>query len=294
MFLIGSEVIYEEKKGEIMKKVLLVSFCLVLVFCLFGCSNNEVSQDETSTESQDAAIQIESIDWKVEESVVDGDRQIAFSYINNSDYPIVKMSISFKIKDGYDLEDLKTLYSNVLEYGLSDDELSELVLTADSNVVTNPGDTSAASPCLLGILYVENMDQYNAMEPDLMTIQYLDGNSLKTEYYDFRNSSYSSDSEVIDVTQWADNDLSSMISKPENGLIISVNSYSNQFAFDVIDFTSQEFQAYADDCANKGFSQNVVSTDTSYYADNSDGTLQLQLIYFSNEQRLSAYLNKVG
>lgn len=277
-----------------MKKILLVSFCLVLVFCIFGCSNNDASQEDASDETQDAAIQIESIDWKVEESVVDGTRQIAFSYTNNSEYPIVKMSISFKIKDGYDLEELKTLYSNVLDYGLPEDELPELVLTADSNLVINPGDTSAASPCLLGVLYVDNMDQYNAMEPDLMTVQYLDGNSLKTEYYDFKNSSYSPDSEIIDVTQWADNDLSSMISKPENGLIISVNSYSNQFAFDVIDFTSQEFQAYADDCTDKGFSQNVVSTDTSYYADNSDGTLQLRLIYFPNEQRLSTYLNKVA
>lgn len=79
-----------------MRRRSLVGIIGMLCITIFaGCSSNTESgsaqggtaavASQGSAVPADDAITIDQIDWTVQEEVIDGDRCVGFSYVNNSD-----------------------------------------------------------------------------------------------------------------------------------------------------------------------------------------------------------------
>lgn len=289
------------------KTVTALCLSITMLFGLTGCSGNEISEtestpatlaenetasefdsepsatspenetvSETDSESSDnAAVHIEEIDWNVAESILDGERMVSFSYTNNSKYTILEIELQFKQKEGITAEQLAVFDNIKKECELTDDEVAEIYITGCNKKCADPGETVSASPCYIEdtYTYVENIDQYEIMEPDIMTIYFI-GNDGKgyTIYYDFKSHTYSESSlGGQNIQKWSDSELSKLLPKPVAPEIKADIDDENLFMFRVHGITIDEYEAYIEEVTANGFSDVVIRDKRSYYSSNADG-----------------------
>ena len=89
--------------------------CIILI-CMIaiigGCSSNNKKNNTNSDLEKQSKINIEDIDWKVRQGIVDGDRYALLDYTNNTPYTITHFELTFEEKD-----DLKEETLKILAYG---------------------------------------------------------------------------------------------------------------------------------------------------------------------------------
>ena len=181
------------------EKFKIVSGLLVLfmmVFNLTGCS-------ETSGNS--VPIEISEIDISIEEQIDDGDREVMFWYTNNSEYTITYMNLRMRLKDGITKADLEEY--NYDEYYPEDWDVDYVFMDAEYGdddayedgdpILVKPGETSEKEGLSRNnIFYVRDISEYENMQPDIMTIQYLDKDGNEhTMYYNYKTKEYNEESE---------------------------------------------------------------------------------------------------
>ena len=71
--------------------------------------------------------------------------------------------------------------------------------------------------------------------------------------------------------QWPDTEIAKLMPVPKSSVGNIGWSKDYGFVIYVTNTTQSDFKAYADDCAARGFTENVNSGDAWYYADNEDG-----------------------
>lgn len=287
-----------------MKRLVAFAAACALTLCVVvtGCSGKSIQNGSAAAEDVEEsksglpekdAIKIDDIDWSVDDGIDDGSRRVMFTFTNNSDYPIASLKLESTIREDASSEEIQAAYDYIIEQGSTKDDVRSSTFTCESTYVVEPGDTSNPDACGFRGYYVVDLKQYELTEPDLLTIQYLYGDDLYTEYFDFKSESYSMDSEVIDTKQWSDSDLAALLPQPEKLLVTDTMDIPSQFSFDTVSTTQDEFNAYVEECKEKGFTANPVATEDTYYADSEDGLYHLDLIRMSNGD-LSAYLNVVS
>ena len=76
--------------------------CIILI-CMIaiigGCSSNNKKNNTNSDLEKQSKINIEDIDWKVKQGIVDGDRYALLDYTNNTPYTITHFELTFEEKD---------------------------------------------------------------------------------------------------------------------------------------------------------------------------------------------------
>lgn len=97
---------------------------LISMAMLTGCNNGNNSSD--GTKSKKIPIKIEDIAWSVEEEIVEGEREVVFSYTNNTKYTIGDMEIKFTLKDGITDEELKVFDTCKEEHNIADDKIKDI------------------------------------------------------------------------------------------------------------------------------------------------------------------------
>ena len=74
--------------------------CIILIFMIAiigGCSSNNKKNNTNSDLEKQSKINIEDIDWKVRQGIVDGNRYALLDYTNNTPYMITHFELTFGI-----------------------------------------------------------------------------------------------------------------------------------------------------------------------------------------------------
>lgn len=272
-----------------MKKILIMASAAALALCLAGCSGTTAqdgggastpSESQSSEPSKDT-IKVEQLEWSAEMGAEGGARHGMFQYTNNSSETIVDFRLEMTMKEDVEDAQIEEVCGNLLEQDVTIEELRDGMMVCRGTFKTEPGETSQPDALNYGGWYVLDMGQYDLMEPRLLTIKFLHDGNIYTEYYDFDSGEYTLDTDVVNASQWADSELASIIPQPENAIIESLNDWSNQFSFTAICVTQEGFDAYVEACEEKGFTVNVTSGDSFYYADNEDGVHHVDILWDS-------------
>lgn len=288
-----------------MKKMRLAAVAVALSVALVGCGTGgggTAAQPGTGAPAQtenaepaDDAIKVEQVSYEVKDGVENGHRRVLFSYTNNSDYTIVNVELLLAMPDDVEDEQLENAFADLIEQEYyTVDDLHDIKMGCDSSFAVEPGQTSGDRAATFGIIYATSAEQYELMEPDMLTIQFLHDGKIYEEYYDYRTDSYTLSSDVIDADQWGDSELSEAIPRPEDALVAQVDDDEDRFSFEVICMTEEEFESYVEACEEAGYTVDVAQTDTTYYADNEDGTHHVDLMYWSESGRLDGYLEPLS
>lgn len=278
----------EERKRDGMtfaKKLTTGVLAATLALSLAGCSGGEsagensnigegTSAVQESEAAKEGAVKVEDIDWRAEQSVVDGERVVAFTYTNNSKYPIFKVEIEFAQKGDATSEQIISAFEESLKDDYTDEDVKKLSMSAASSErIVAPGETLSGGE-LMDSTYrdIDNLEQCNLMEPDMMTVDYIgDDGKLYEEYYDFKSGSYSLSSlSGKPAVSWSDGELASMLPKAEFD-IVTVTVDSDYFYFRAAGVERSEYDAYVAACKGKGFTESEESASTWFYASNAEG-----------------------
>ncbi len=138
-------------------------------------------------EKQD--LTIDQVPISVEDRIVFGQRMLSASFINNSDYPITSISISYRLKADAVLEELPLEEGETL-----DKERAEVVFFISEIDAVENGESSDWKPGFAnGGVKIENVEDLNKFfEPDILTIRYPSATSSLPEqvFYDYNSQKY--------------------------------------------------------------------------------------------------------
>lgn len=267
------------------KKITFGILILMLLTSVVGCGTNNMSSSESeddggkTSSTKDQYLMIDSIEWSVDEGVVDGERYVLLDYTNNSDYTISGLEMTFREKSGISQEDKDLFYKEVQDkFSFSDDDIAtlkskEISMHGDSDKIVEPGATNKNVNCYYfgGSYYLKSMKHFDMVEPDIATIKYIDGDVIRTEYYDFATKKYSFEEETEIADQWTKSDLETKAPKPDVKVIEAGRDDEMIFMFDAYGISLDKFNSYVDECKKLGYKIDEGSFEGFYSADNEEG-----------------------
>ncbi len=265
---------------------------MLLTIAMTGCGNSNNDSLSDKKQSKKFPIKIEDIDWSVDEGIVDGKRRVVLNYTNNTQYTITDLKLEFRQKEGITREELAVFNNYKEKYNKTDDELADVYIMAYNRKFADPGEVLENSPCVIDGTYipVDNIAQYQIMQPDMATIAYIGKDEkLYGIYYDFKTQKYSwASEEGIEPYQWAEGELSDVIPKP-NVRTVSCSESSTSLGFTSYGASKEQFNEYVQACKEKGFTVDPTNSENSYSAKNAEG-YKLSIHYWSSDERLDGNL----
>lgn len=264
-----------------MKKVLAILLTLVMIFCFAGCGEKTSSGGKKSSEKKEVSFDIKDLEWTVEEGIKDGNRIVFFHLTNNSKYVVTKFEISYIQKSGLAEDQIEAYYATAQkQLDIDDEEMSEIreeepeiVLHAETYNIIEPGQTEATGRGYYstGIFYCNDVSAFDLVDPDIATIEYIDGDVIKKAYYDFKSKKLTVDSETEVAYQWPKSKPATSLPKPDAKVVEVSIDRDDTVWIDVYGMNNDKYQAYVDACKEAGFNKEITSFDTSFYADNDAG-----------------------
>lgn len=295
----------------------ILAVVLSIAACFAGCGSSETtnspggssettnspgsSSETTNSPGSSTAkekINIEDISWKVDESVVDGDRYVLLNYTNNTQYTITNFELTFKEKISVTEEEKANFYSDIQEkFEASDKEMEDIKsrpisMHAEADKVVNPSESASNINCYYydGSFYLKDINHYNLVEPDIATIKYIDEDKIFTVYYDYGSKKYSAEAETEIAYQWSQTDLGSKIPKPDVKVVESGRDDEIIFMFDAYGLSLEQFNAYVEECKGLGYTVDPGSFEGFYSADNTEG-YNVYLYYNEKDYSMSGTIS---
>lgn len=273
-----------------MKKVAIILMVIMSIAIFVGCGGNGGISGEPK-------INIDDVEYNVKEDVVDGRRVPTFEFTNNTKYDIAYIKLDYKVKDGVTEDELSS-NSTISEKATNmEHPLMDTTVNVNTNKYVESG-TNISRVRLYLDATIEYLSDYSVMDymtPDILTLSYISGNNIYTAYYDYDKKEMSYDDNVKDKKSWPDNEMSNLISKPESDVYITRSDLDDYIWVVALNSSKEDYEAYINQCKEKGFSNNVDNTSysniTKYEATNQDG-VELSVTFDSSENTLSITLNK--
>ncbi len=301
-----------------MKRTLKTLMILVMAMLLMtGCGNDKSEESNVTSDAntdinadanevggtfntgKDYPIDIKDIDWRVESGIIDGQNTVAFSYTNNSSYTICDVEMKFTQKSDV-TDDQRSVFDTLAaERDWTDDDVKAIYILGYNRHFADPGETAKSTACVINGTYtlVENIQQYELMEPDSVEVAYIgDNDKMYMMTYDFKNNqqSYTLD-EGKDIFEWSDSDISKLIPKTKFRVVNVDVDNTDAFAFSGYGVTHDEYIKYVDDCKKNGFTDieadSTSNADNSYYkAYNTNGYF-VTAGYSSESDKISVFVS---
>lgn len=257
--------------------------CIILI-CMIaiigGCSSNNKKNNTNSDLEKQSKINIEDIDWKVKQGIVDGDRYALLDYTNNTPYTITHFELTFEEKDDLKEEDKEKFYKHIKDVVNADDEGMEEIKNkkiefyAKSNRIVNKNKTVKNQRVYYysGIYYLQDASYINLADPSTATIEYISNDKIHKAYYDYKSKEYTEDEKTEKAIYWTQGTFKDKLPKPK-AQVIKKDYIDNKksFSFVACGLTKDDYDSYVDKCKKMGYTVDADNFDDSYYAKNSEG-----------------------
>lgn len=287
------------------RRFALIGTAMFLVAMLCSCPSSgsgagsaDASEEAVSAESsaiQECPVAIEDIQWAVKNGVVEGHRLAVLECTNNSDYIIWGFGVQTVDKADVTQEQIEAVAEGAMEWrGLTREELDEhadtscLEMTCETEMLIRPGETVSTPGvyCFSGYSSLMNADHFAYGEPDIAYVRYLDGDTVRAAYYDFKSGEYSMSDETQPAAQWSEHEIGKMLPKPEALVIETGYDDEDWFSFYAYGMTTDQVEAYIQLCKDDGY---TIDPDTSIYdyEAKSDSGYVVRVNYYESEQCMS-------
>lgn len=279
-----------KEKKKLYRKYAAGLIVALLLLSITGCGSSGNSA-VGSQKTKKIPIKIEDIEWSVDEEIVNGERAVVFNYTNNTKYTIGDVELKFTQKEEITADDLSVFNDYKNKYKVDDETFKNTYILGYCRKFAEPKETVNGAPCVINGTHipVENMAQYQIMQPDMATIAYIDDDKMYSIYYDFKSQKYSwGDENGIEIYQWAEGELANMIPKPDVPSVKCSES-EKSLGFTSYGASKDQFKEYVQACKDKGFTSDTSDGETYYNAKNSEG-YKLSIHYYADDERLDGNL----
>ncbi|MBW3088229.1 hypothetical protein KIH77_05725 [Bifidobacterium sp. 82T24] len=262
---------------------------------LGGCGSGSGNAGGDSAKSTTAAVKkidLSKIKYSVESTPIDGMRQLAMSYTNDTGFTVVSVELAYRQKSDATEEQRTAAFAELRRNLDMDDEGYALVkdqpLKCTSDLLLESGKTAENRGCSVGGWKAIG-DFLPIMEPDVMTVLYFkSADKIGHATYDMVNKKTTIGSEVKDAVNWKDDALTKTLPKPKSRLILNKYANADDVSYGVYGISQDQFKQYIESCREKGFTEES-SDDTSAYLNGESGS-RLSLTYNADEQSMGIQL----
>ena len=290
-----------------MKKVAVLALAALLCMAITGCASpgtdakdaSNANTEETAQTSAPAAdaIKIEDIAWSIGQGNYGGIRAVTFDYTNNSPYVIFGMNLELDVRDDVAEEELTAFDEAYADnpywtewYG----DPSEATIETSTERLANPGESVGSVPCFLnGASWTDTtIEQYELMEPSIMSIAYVYEGKVYLEYYDFLTQRYSLDSQSgKNAVEWSDSQLASTVPEVDAPVVSVAYDEDDYFSVRAWGVTWDMYESYIALCEDNGFTRDESrGGDRYYYAFDSEGC-EIEIDYYDEDAKMSVALD---
>lgn len=317
--IIAAETDKKQKKG-ISKKVVCnviggIVLALIIAVAVVGITKNMLNnqngiaesgeqisdgKDNNSYEKIKSAPKIEDIDWSVSEGIRSGKRSVILTFTNNSDFVLKELEFKFSEKPNISVEDKEAFYAEYSKIADLDEKESEelktreVSMTANCYNIINPGETvnNINFDYFGSAFYMDNINYYNLVEPDILTLEYISDGLIHTIYYDFKTKKYTEENYTEEAQEWFKEAFgNNKLPRISVGVINIMWDFDTSCLFYAEGITQDDYNNYVNECKEKGFSQNAIENNTSYEADDSEGC-HISLEYDVDDRELRCELEQ--
>ena len=295
-----------------MKKTILI-LCAVL-FCvscamLQGCStNNNLSDNDDgnkgsigdqNTVLKASDLSIDDYEWATDRTKYNGVDCYSFSLTNNSDYDIIAVEFTYKVKEDVNDSDL-VVYDEFMKdhdgYIEEDDSPKDVILKGSKNALVAKGEQLTGLRFTVGFQNwswydYPTTEQFNLMEPKEMQIGVIGkDNILYIAYYDFEDDAWILDENTMAVDTWSKKEIAKKISKPNEGHHVVTTDEEDEFNVYSYGINADEYNQYVENLKTAGFAEE--SNSSSHFEGKDTNGYVVELWYYSDEERLSIGVEK--
>jgi len=283
-----------------MKKLTALFLALILILSFSACgkaipaydslngskeqfTESTTKQSKQETESKTPKFDIDDIDWNIKEGIVDGERYLVMSYVNNTKFAIVDFNIHFTEKDNLSEAEKDAYLNDIIdEFGFDDESEEDIAqfkatkigMSAESEKLIYPKESieNIHVHYYNGYYYVKNDAHFDLVTPDIATVKFISDGKLYTVYYDFNSGDYSYDNKIENANYWTEFEIGNMVPKPDAEIILEYNIETEKiFIFTVLGVDEQDYLSYVEQLRNAGFTEGKYVTDDYFSADNAEG-----------------------
>lgn len=243
-----------------MKRIISLGLCLVMMMGMTGCGSSAGTASGTSGEK---TLSLSDVQWKMDSAIQEGHRRILCTFTNNSTYTIKSIGITFAQKSGLTDKDRKVFDDLINEQGWTKEDIKELTMHAETEKFIEAGKTSKQVPLEAGFTYIDTMAKYKVMTPDVLTVEYIDGENIKTDYYDYVNKKWNND-KTVKKHQWSTGALAQLVPEIKDAVISVEEESDSRFLYYIYNFSLSDFDDYVAKCKKNGFTKGI---DSYKYSD---------------------------
>lgn len=279
--------------------------CIILI-CMIaiigGCSSNNKKNNTNSDLEEQSKINIEDIDWKVRQGIVDGDRYALLDYKNNTPYTITYFELTFEEKDDLKEEDKEKFYEHIKDaLNANDEDMEEIKnkkieFYAKSNRIVNKNKTvkNQRAYYYSGIYYLQDASYINLANPSTATIEYISNDKIHTVYYDYKSKEYTEDEKTEKAIYWTKGTFKDKVPKPK-AQVIKKDYYDDEdeFKFNAYGLTINDYYNYIEKCKKMGYTVDSNNYNTSYNAKNSEG-YEIDISYDEDDFELNVSISALS
>lgn len=276
-----------------------VTFILAIVLCLYsvalqGCSDSDNGTGGLSKKSLKASdLSIENFEWETVSSKYNGHDCFVFSLVNNSDYDIIGVEFTYKIRTDVP-DDALIVYDEFMKdhegYIDETDSPRDVILRGTKDVLVSKGEKLTDLRFTVGfqdwVWYdYPTKEQFELMEPKELEIGVVgDDNTYYIAYYSFIDKSWTLDEITVPANTWSKKAIAQTISKPTEAHHIIVKDEEDRFEVRSYGITADAFLQYVEEIKKVGFVGDSAS-DAYFDGKNGEG-YSVTLDYKAKDQRL--------
>lgn len=276
---------------------------------LQGCSTNNNPNDNEGGNNinivgknntlKASDLSIDDYKWETNRTKYNGTDCYSFSLTNNSDYDVIAVEFTYKVKDDINESDL-VVYDEFMKshdgYIEEEDSPIDVILRGSKNALVAKGEQLTGLRFTVGFQNwswydYPTAEQFELMEPKEMQIGVIGkDNVLYIAYYDFEDDSWLLDENTTPVDTWSEKEIVKKISKPTEGHHIVTKDNEDAFNAYSYGITLDEYNRYVESLKFAGFEEESYSS--SYFKGKDATGYIVYLSYYGEEERLSIRLEK--
>lgn len=293
------------------KTILILCTALLCVLCVMlqGCSannnpgnndgGNDISIGSKKNVLKASDLSIEDFEWETNRTKYNGADCYSFSLTNNSEYDIIAVEFTYKVKDDVNDSDL-VVYDEFMKdhdgYIEEDDSPKDVILRGSKNALVAKGEQLTGLRFTVGFQNWSWYDyptdeQFDLMEPKEMQIGVIGkDNILYIAYYDFKDEAWLLDENTKPVDTWSEKEIAKKISKPNEEHHVVTTDDEDEFNVYSYGIKVDEYNRYVESLKTAGFEEE--SNSSSYFEGKDANGYVVELWYYSDEERLSIGIEK--
>ncbi len=273
-----------------MKKIKSILFLLVITILLTSCG---------STGKLDVnSLSIDDFEWNTEPSKCSGLNCYVFKIKNNSDYDIVAVDITYKVKDDVSKSDLKVYRDFMKEHDDYIDEdasLNDVTLHANKSTLIEKKETFDGLKLTVGFkeLYwydYPTEEQFELMEPSELELAIIYGNKAYVAYYDFIKKDWKLDNKTVVADEWSNTEIAKTLPKPKEKHHIVRLDKDDEYEIYSYGITENDYKSYVEEVKNAGFEGEGDSV--SYFKGKNKDGYMIKIYFYDIEKRMSISIEK--